>query len=174
MMTTIPLSVAMMPRLAAMKRATTRGAAAVEFALLLIPLLTLVFGVIEYGRALHQYNSLAKTVRDSARFLSVENPSDASYPVAKARCLTVFGNTECTGAPLVSGLTTAMVKVCNPVDAKDCPGQNFAAVATSFGSINLVEVKIVGYPFTSLSLPFVPGLDSIVFGPIRSTMRQVL
>lgn len=174
MMTTIPQSVSMMPQLTAMKRASMRGAVAVEFALLLIPLLTLVFGVTEYGRALFQYNTLAKTVRDSARFLSVENPSDASYPLAQAKCLTVYGNTACTGAPLVSGLTTAMVKVCDPVDASDCPGENFAAVATGFGSINLVEVKIVGYPFTSLSLPFVPGLDSIVFGPIHTTMRQVL
>lgn len=174
MMTTRPESGSMMPQLTSIKRASMRGAVAVEFALLLIPLLTLAFGVTEFGRALFQYNILAKTVRDSARFLSVENPSDASYPLAEAKCLTVYGNTGCTGAPLVSGLTTAMVKVCNPVNASDCPGENFSAVATGFGSINLVEVKIVGYPFTSLSLPFVPGLDSIVFGPIHTTMRQVL
>lgn len=174
MMTPVSQSVAMTPPLRSVKRASMRGVAAVEFALLLIPLLILVFGVIEFGRALFQYNTLAKAVRDSARFLSVESPSDASYPVAKARCLTVFGNTECTGAPLVPGLTIAMVKVCHPVDASHCPGENFSAVATGFGSINLVTVKIVGYPFKSLSLPFVPGLDSIVFGPIHTTMRQVL
>lgn len=174
MMTTISQSGLMMPQLVAMKRASMRGVVAVEFALLLIPLLTLVFGVTEYGRALFQYNTLVKTVRDSARFLSVENPSDASYPLTQARCLTVYGNTACTGSPLVPGLTTAMVKVCNPVDASDCPGENFAAVATGFGSINLVKVKIVGYPFASLFLPFVPGIDSVVFGPIHTTMRQVL
>ena len=160
--------------LRSVKRASTRGVAAVEFALLLIPLLILVFGVIEFGRALFQYNTLVKAVRDSARFLSVESPSDASYPLAQARCLAVYGNTACAGVPLVSGLTTAMVEVCNPVDASDCPGENFSAVATGFGSINLVTVKIVGYPFKSLSLPFVPSLDSIVFGPIHTTMRQIL
>jgi Flp pilus assembly protein TadG len=146
---------------------------AVEFALLLIPLLIMLCGVTEYGRALFQYNTLAKTVRDSARFLSQQNPSDASYPLAEAKCLTVYGNTGCAGAPLALGLTTAMVKVCNPVNASDCPGETFSAVATGFGSINLVEVKITGYTFTSF-LPFVPSIDSIVFGDIHATMRQVL
>lgn len=173
MMNTIPEPRLMMPEMAAMKRTTMRGAVAVEFALLLIPLLTLTFGVTEYGRGLFQYNTIAKTVRDSARFLSQQNPSDANYPLVEAKCLAVYGNTACTGSPLVSGLTTAMVKVCNPVDASDCPGGNYAAVVTGFGSINLVEVRIVGYTFTSF-VPFVSGVSSIVFNDIHTTMRQVL
>lgn len=159
--------------MASSKRKTMRGAVAVEFSLLLIPLLILVFGVAEYGRALFQYNTIAKTVRDSARFLTQQNPSDANYPLAEAKCLAVYGNPGCTGFPLVSGLTTAMVKVCNPVISLDCPGGEYAAVATGFGSINLVEVRVVGYTFTSF-LPFVSGLNSLVFGDIHTTMRQVI
>lgn len=173
MMNTIPKPRLMMSKMTVIKRAAMRGVVAVEFALLLIPLLTLVFGVAEYGRALFQYNTITKTVRDAARFLTQQNPSDANYPLAEAKCLAVHGNTGCTGSPLVSGLTIAMVKVCNPVNASDCPGGNYAAVATGFGAINLVEVRIVGYTFTSF-VPFVSGVSTIVFGDIHTTMRQVL
>ena len=51
-------------------RQATRGGVTVEFALLLIPLLFIVFGVAEYGRALYQYNTLVKAVRDSVRYIS--------------------------------------------------------------------------------------------------------
>ena len=164
----------MMQKIAA-KKSALRGAVAVEFALILIPLLILMTGVTEYGRALFQYNTLAKAVRDSARFLTSQNPVDASYALSEAKCLTVFGNTGCTGLPLAPGLNVAMVKVCNSASpgSVDCPAGSFNAVGTGFGSINLVEVRIVGYRFNSF-LPLVPALNSIIFNDIHITMRQVL
>lgn len=150
-----------------------RGAVAVEFALVLIPLLTLLVGVLEYGRALHQYNTLTKSVRSAARFLSIQNPVDATYPANAARCLVVYGNEGCTGAALLPGLTTGMVRICNPVSSTDCPSKTYALVPTGLGLINLVEVRVVGFPFNS-SMPFVPGLQNIQFNNISATMRQVL
>ncbi|QHE76509.1 TadE/TadG family type IV pilus assembly protein [Hydrogenophaga sp. PBL-H3] len=155
------------------RQARHRGAVAVEFALVLIPLITLLVGVVEYGRALHQYNTLAKSVRGAVRYLTIHNPSDPLYPVAAARCLVVHGNEGCTGAALVPGLTTDMIRVCNPVSSTDCPGETYSAVTTGLGLINLVEVRVVGFPFDT-SLPFVPGLNDIQFNTIRATMRQVL
>lgn len=157
------------------KQAAIRGAAAVEFALVLIPLVLLVFGVAEFGRALYQYNTLAKAVRDSARMLSQYNPADADYPLADAKCLAVYGKTGCSGSdvPLAPGLTTAMVVICNPVSSAGCPGNTYASVPTGSGTINLVEVKISGYSFTSV-VPFVTGASSIVFDDIHTTMRQIL
>lgn len=159
----------------ALNKAALHGAVAVEFALVLIPLLVLMMGVVEYGRALFQYNTLAKAVRDSARFLTSQNPADASYALGEAKCLTVYGNTACTGTSLAPGLGLSMVRVCNSVSpaSTDCPAGNFNAVGTGLGSINLVEVRIVGYSFNSF-LPFVPALNSIVFNDIHTTMRQVL
>src|SRR5690348_11734079 len=52
------------------------GAAMVEFAIVLIPLLLLVFGVAEYGHAIYQYDALTKGTRDAARFLSQYSASD--------------------------------------------------------------------------------------------------
>lgn len=150
-----------------------RGAVAVEFALVLIPMITLVVGVVEYGRALHQYNTLVKSVRGAARFLTIYNPSDVAYPLAAARCLVVHGNKDCTGAALVPGLTTTMVKVCNPVTFTDCSPNTYSSVTTGLGLINLVEVRVVGFPFNT-TLPFVPGLKNIKFNTISATMRQVI
>lgn len=46
------------------------GAAAVEFALLLVLLLMIVAGAIEFGRTFWYYDALTKATRDGARFLS--------------------------------------------------------------------------------------------------------
>jgi len=153
-----------------------RGAVAVEFALVLIPLITLMVGVVEYGRALHQYNTLVKSVRGAVRFLTIYNPAEPGYPAVAAQCLVVHGNQGCTGPTLVPGLKTSMVKICNPAspaDSPDCTVSAYNSVETGFGLINLVEVRVVGFPFDT-SLPFVPGLNNIQFNTIRTTMRQVL
>lgn len=155
------------------RRQRSRGVAALEFAMLIIPLLILLAGVVEFGRLIFQYNTLTKTVRDSARYLSIQNPSDPNYPAAAARCLAVHGNPTCTGAPLVPGLTTAMVVICNPVDSSACPGEAYAAVETGHGTVNLVEVQVRGYQFQAY-LPGMTNLTSIVFDDIGVTMRQVL
>lgn len=51
-------------------RAKQCGVAAVEFALLLIPLLMIVAGIIEFGRTFWYYDALVKSTRDGARYLS--------------------------------------------------------------------------------------------------------
>jgi Flp pilus assembly protein TadG len=163
-----------------------RGVAAVEFAITLIPLVTLVFGVAEFGHAIYQYEALTESTRDAARYLSTYLPADAAYPLAQARCLAVYGNTACTGTPVASGLKTSMVIVCDSVNTTSCsdpsdPAQ-FANVQTydsdngigpsnPAGSINVVEVKITGYPYSPL-LPFF-NLSQLTFGNIVTVMRQV-
>lgn len=143
-----------------------RGMAAVELAILLIPLVLLAFGITEFGRAIYQYNTLTKATRDATRFLSGQGPGDPN-DITAAQNLTVFGKKVNTGSPLVPNLTTAMVSVC---DSISCAGTH-QNQTTGSGVINLVTVTVTGYPFTSL-VPFVvPGMT---FGPISTTMRQVL
>lgn len=154
------------------RRRATRGAITVEFALLLVPLLLAVFGVAEYARALYQYNTLVKAVRDSVRYISEHNPGDAaSYAGAlnDARCLAVYGNTGCSGPSLAPGLTTEMVGVTSSITT--------TAAGTS---ITLVEVRITGYTFQFVFNPLrlASGLTGTVpnvisFGDIHSTMRQI-
>lgn len=164
-----------------------RGAAAVEFAIVLVPLIVLAMGVAEFGHAIYQYEAMTKATRTAARHLSSYLPSDASYPVAEAKCLVVYGSTTCGGgSPLVEGLTTSMVVICDSVNATNCqdptdPPQ-FANVPTydtnngvpggaQSGSINLVEVKVKDFPYTPL-VPFF-NLSQFTFGNIFTVMRQV-
>jgi Flp pilus assembly protein TadG len=167
----------------------TRGVAAVEFALVLIPLIILALGVAEFGRAVWQYAALTKGTRDAARYLSTYLPSDPGYPIAQAKCLVVYGTTTCPGGqatPLVAGLTTSMVIICDASSSAGCqdstdPTQfanvttydadNGASGGTPSGSINLVEVKIKGYPYTPIE-PFF-NLQTFNFNNILTVMRQV-
>ncbi|MFS0756270.1 TadE/TadG family type IV pilus assembly protein [Noviherbaspirillum sp. 1P10PC] len=142
-----------------------KGVAAVELGILLFPLLLLTFGVTELGRAFYQYNSLAKATRDAVRFLSSQGPGDA-VDLATAKCLAVYGKRTCSGSVLLPGLTQGMVTVCDSSNCADHLNQS-----TTTGVINLVTVTITGYPFSSM-VPFL--VPDITFGPISTTMRQVL
>jgi Flp pilus assembly protein TadG len=157
--------------------ARQRGSAAVEFALLLVPLLLLSFGVVEYGRAIYQYNTLVKSVRAAARLLSSQSPDSEGYGklVAEARCLTVHGNVDCLGPVLVPKLSVASVKVCDRKSWSECKGSNqdsYRSVPTGQGSIHLVSVRIDGYAFPLIGLPLVTTGPTISFGPIEAVMRQ--
>jgi len=66
----------------------SRGAAIVEFAIVLPVLLILLFGITELGRALYQQNTLYKAVQNGARYLarvngviSVEGDSSSVPPI---------------------------------------------------------------------------------------------
>jgi Flp pilus assembly protein TadG len=147
-----------------------RGSVTVELGLLLIPLVVLAFGVTEYGRAIYQYNAIAKGVRDGVRHLSQYAPGDTTR-IAEARCLAVYGKTNCSDAdtPLVPGLNTGNVTVRDRSVLIDAPSYNLQE--TGRGTVNLVAVEINGYAFTSL-VPFV--VPNFRFGTIRATMLQGL
>lgn len=148
-----------------------RGIAAIEFAILVPVMLLIVFGITEFGRAFYQYNTLAKSARDGVRYLSTQ-ASGTGHGIAA--CLAVHGNQTCTGPVLVSGLTTAMVSVC---DAINCP-ETHNAVSTGAGVVNLVTLSISDFKFVSainfqLSTLTI-GAPDMTYGPISATMRQEL
>ncbi|MCB1926845.1 MAG: pilus assembly protein [Rhodocyclaceae bacterium] len=152
-----------------------RGAAAVELALVSIPLVMLAVATIDFARAMFVYDQLAKAARDGARYLSFFDPTVAAeYPTTSARRRMLYGTASPsdTSRQIVPGLTESMIKICDRADASACPGETFAAVATPSGSINLVKVEIQGYVFT----PIFPGLSrltTVTFEPISATMRQL-
>jgi Flp pilus assembly protein TadG len=154
-------------------RKRQKGAAAVELAVLLVPLMLIGFGVTEFGRALFEYNALVKGTRDAARFLSTKgllDPADVTTigDLEQAKCMVVHGNPDCSGAPRVPQLYAAMVTIC---DSVTCP-QTHSAQPTGSGVVNLVTVSVEGYVFTPL-VPFVMP-SALTFGQIGTTMRQVL
>jgi len=157
------------------------GAAAIEFALVLIPLLVLAFGIVEYGRAIYHYDTLVKSVRSASRMLAGYDPSDsASFAGAatQARCLAVFGQTNCQNAtePLAPGLTTSHIKICTRASVAECPDlrtsdvQNVSTGAGT-GTVQLLVVRVDDYHFGFLGLPFTGAGASVQFRPVSSVMR---
>lgn len=163
------------------RRQRQMGAAAVEFSLVLIPLLILAFGIVEYGRAIYHYDIVAKSVRAASRLVAAYDPSDStsfSDAATQARCLAVFGKTTCDAgaAPLAPGLTASHIKICTRASVAQCPDlqttdvQN-VATGTGTGTIQLVVVRIDGYQFGFLGLPLTGAGTSLQFNAISSVMR---
>ena len=129
-------------------------------------MLLMAFGTSELGRAIYSYNTLDKTVRDAARHLSQHGPGDTTI-ATEAKCLAVFGKTDCTGTAVAPGLTIAMITVC---DATLCPSTH-KNQPTSLGAINLVTASVNGYAYNSLVEFIVPDMT---FNNIAATLRAQL
>ncbi|GAA4283038.1 hypothetical protein GCM10022261_05690 [Brevibacterium daeguense] len=81
-------------------RHNDRGAAAVEFALVLPLLILLVFGIAEFGRAYHIQTTLSNAARDGVRVMALQNDPAAATTTAQQ-----------SASPL--GLTASQISV-NP------------------------------------------------------------
>ena len=141
-----------------------QGVAIVEFALILPLLLLLTFITTEFGRAIYQYNTITKSVRDAARYLSVQTPGTN---VSAAQNLVVYGNVAGTGTPLALGL--AVTNVLTPT----------WQTAGSNPLINTVTVTVSGYQFTPLfgsvfGVSFADKTGKITYSNISATMRSTL
>lgn len=146
-------------------RSRQQGVAAVEMATLLMPLIFIVFGITEFGRAFYQYNSVVKATRDAARYLSAQQPGTKD---TEATCLVRYGNTTCSGSLLAPYLGAATVTICDWQRCADHLAQGATPV------VNLVSVSVSNYQFVSL-VPFVTAnLSSITFDPIRTVMKANL
>lgn len=141
--------------------------AAIELAFLLIPLVLMIFGTTELGRAIYSYNTLDKAVRDATRYLSQHGAGDATV-AADATCLATNGNLNCTPPTLVPGITAGMVVICDRIL---CPGTHANQTPPGAGSMNLVSVSIQNYPYASLVQFVIPSMN---FNNISVTMRAQL
>ncbi len=142
-------------------KARQRGAAIVEFAFSLPLLLLLTMITTEFGRAIYQYNTIVKSLRGAARYLSVQTPGAVDpAAITAATNLVVFGNTAGTGQALVPGL--ALANVATPT----------WQTAGSDPLINTVTITVTGFTFH----PLVNGVFGTAFGDISfhdisATMR---
>lgn len=108
-----------------------RGVAVVEFAIVIIPLLLIVAGIIEFGRTFWYYDALAKSTRDAARYVSNEE----------------FVNDDVKN--------NAITMVSDAVDASGVPGFKTELDAKKYVDVtcdpnctepNYVKVSILEYP----------------------------
>src|SRR5262245_52271211 len=117
-----------------MIRRLEQGITTVEFAIIGLLLMIVVFGVIEFGRELFVMNMLAEASRRGARMAAVCPVGDP-----KPASVAVFGNGG-GNSSVVAGLTTANVQI----QYLDVNGAPIASPNANFGNIRYVKVSIVG------------------------------
>ena len=120
-----------------------RGQSLLEFALVLPFLLLIALGIIEFGRAFYQYNTLNKAIRDGARYLSRHTYNDAEK--TNAQNIAVYGIINGTGTPVLPGITAANISITST-----------PAVADAFDPPQWLTVTVTGYNFTSMVPRLIP------------------
>lgn len=166
-------------------RRSSRGVAAIEFAIVLPVLLGVAFVMAELARAMYEYDSLVKNARAAARYLTTVDPAiaenrDRAVCIAKAAdpystCMGVNPPTNPTPAPWLGRLSGATVTV---LWSGNTPA--LSNVSTGQGTVDLVTVVISGYVYDSFLLPnFYSSTDANssyrigTFGPIAATMMRL-
>ena len=127
------------------------GSVAIELALVMTFILVpLLLGTVELGRLIYQYNNLAKSVRDSAKYLSSVAVTDPNYGTYEndAKCLAVYGNIGCNGSPLVSGLTKSNISFNSPI----IPGLKVVTVSVIDYQANLITSIFEPFNFNNISV----------------------
>lgn len=131
--------------------APCRGGAIIEFALVLALMISIVAGILEFGRAFWYYDALSKATRNAARTLAVSPPATiASSAVAAARAEV----NDAASTAGVSSFSTSNVSVV-------CLDSAFnTATCTDGTSPAAVRVSITGYSlFLGSTIPFLVGAE---------------
>lgn len=118
-----------------MSKQRQKGLTTVEFAIIGTVFFMVLFGIIEMGRALFVVNTLTEATRRGARMAAV-CPVGDSAPASAA----VFDDGSGNSA-VVYGLTTGNIEI----DYLDSNGTVLSNPTASFGSIDYVRAKIVGF-----------------------------
>src|ERR1051325_8233789 len=105
-----------------------RGSTLVEFSIAATVFLTVMFGVIECGRALWTHNALTDAARRGARYAVVHKQIE----IANVKNVVVYGDPAGGSKPVVENLTTDNVQV------------NYSGFTLDGGT---VQVTITGYEF---------------------------
>jgi Flp pilus assembly protein TadG len=136
-----------------------RGQALVEFALVFPLLLLIVFGIIDAGRLIYTYNTVANSARNGAR-VAIVNQSTLGTDTCDTTMATAYPKGCALSSGIALGLTAADVSVDyrDPTDARPC-----ATVGNplTIGCIAVVKV-------TGRFQPLTPVIGQLI-GPVSLT-----
>ncbi|CAN5624783.1 hypothetical protein BH24ACT15_BH24ACT15_31670 [soil metagenome] len=140
----------------------SRGQSLVEFALILPLIVLMIMGILDFGRGIFAYNTLAESARQANRLAIVDQDVANVQAVAIAH------------APAV-GLTTSDVDVCfkdaqAPPLNRTCANSASACNPIAMGCLAIVQTRTSFVPITPVisNLGFFPlDLRSTSVGPIE-------
>ncbi len=133
-------------------RPRQHGGAVVEFALMLTVLISIVAGIIEFGRTFWYYDALSKATRNAARALSVSAPSSIASAGVSAARNAVSDAAASAGVPAFSSANVAVA----------CLDAGMTVVTCTDGAGPAgVRVSVTGYSvFLGSRIPFLVGASS--------------
>src|SRR5215212_2071298 len=114
-----------------------RGSTLVEYSIAATAFIMVVFGVLEFGRALWAHNALTDAARRGARYAVLHNAGD----ITGVKNVVVYGDPNGGTEPILPEMTTANVEVTHSGDFSVNDGT--------------ATVTITGYDFKFV-LPFLP------------------
>jgi Flp pilus assembly protein TadG len=138
------------------RRRDEEGAAAVEFALVLVPLLIIVFGLIQYGLYFYSSQTGSSVVNAAARQLSVGNCQGSG---ALQNFVDDQLGAASTGAATID------------TDYKNVDGRTPASPEAANVEIGGTVTLTIEFPTVDMSLPFVPFIDPATVN--RSVVARV-
>lgn len=148
-----------------------RGSVSVEFALVLILMLLILSGIVEFGRAMWHANVLTKATRDGARLMAGWEPADLEAGLGEAVDRVV---SSANSSRITPSLDSANVSVLCDYSAGTNPAFVFGACSTSTAPVS-VKVSITGYQFTLGEwVPFIGYGGVLDFGIVTLTPHTVM
>jgi Flp pilus assembly protein TadG len=127
---------------ARLRRRDDRGAAAVEFALISIPLFVLVMGIIQFGLAYHAQTTVTQAARTGARLAAI----------CGASCSTPVQTATQNAAPGISiDPSKISIQYCtDPSNSATCTGSAGAPAYCPTGATQATgsELVTVSYPYS--------------------------
>lgn len=146
-------------------RGGQRGQVLVEFAFAGLLFFTLLFAVIDFGRALYAYDQLAQAARVGARYASVNTPKNSDCGTAYASggaCqggiigyLAAKTGLDASSLAVNATTPTSGTNMCFGNSAvSDCPATAGTTVCVSMPSVGCAVTIDLKYQFHWILLPF--------------------
>lgn len=166
---------------------TMAGVALLELALVASLLLLLLFGIVEFGRALTTFRMVVAQTEAAARLLATRPAGSGRQ---EALCLVRSGvasnAADCGGAALLTGMERATVEVSDALgrpamqrvrtspDSSDAVGVRVNLVQVSVSGVSHRFISPLAFANALFGLPVDNTTGGITLPTISSTLRQVL
>lgn len=140
---------------------TERGSTLLEFAIVIVLLVTMIFGIVDFARALYAYHFVANAAREASRYASVRGStwSTACSDVTTPGCSTDSSNVQSYVQTLATGIGLGNVQSSTTLDAslvaKTPPNGNASCAGVLPVQPGCVAEVEVDYAFNFI-LPFMP------------------